>query len=70
MSSYEKWALRPLGLGSTNSRAPCTVALWKPGVITGPPAPRAFGVPGAACSSTFHSARYIVTPTNATIAGR
>jgi hypothetical protein len=70
MSSYEKWALRPLGLGSTKSRAPCTVAFWKPGVIAGPPGARGFFGPGAAGSRTRQSARYIVTPTNATICGR
>jgi hypothetical protein len=70
MSSYEKCALRPLGLGSTNSRAPWTVAVWKPGLITGPPPPVGFGGPGAVRSRTRHSARYIVTPTNATISGR
>jgi hypothetical protein len=40
-------------------RAPCTDAFWNPGLITG----------ASACPSTFHSARYIVTPTKATIAG-
>jgi hypothetical protein len=38
------------------------VAFWNPGLITAPP--------GGVCSSTRHSARYMVTPTNATIAGR
>jgi len=60
MSSHEKCALRPLGFGSTNNRAPCTVAFWNPGLITG----------GSAWPITFHSARYIVTPTNATMSGR
>ena len=60
MSSYEKWALRPLGFGSTNNRAPWTVAFWNPGLITA----------GSVWPSVFHNARYIVTPTNATISGR
>jgi hypothetical protein len=60
MSSYEKCALRPLGLGSTNSLAPCTVAFWNPGLMTG----------ASTWPRTRQSARYIVTPTNATISGR
>ena len=39
--------MRPLGLGSTNSRAPWTVAFWNPGLITGPPPP---GLRRAKCS--------------------
>jgi hypothetical protein len=70
MSSYEKCALRPLGFGSTNSRAPCTVAGWNPGLITGAPSPLGFGGPSGTCPITFQRARYIVTPTKATIAGR
>jgi hypothetical protein len=62
--------LRPLGLGSTNSLAPCTVALWNPGLMTGPPALRGVGGPSADDSRMRQSARYIVTPTNATISGR
>jgi hypothetical protein len=60
MSAYEKCALRPLGFGSTNRRAPWTVAFWKPGVTAG----------GWRWPITRHSARYMVTPTNATISGR
>ena len=52
--------MRPLGLGSTNSRAPCTVARWNPGLMTG----------ASVWPMTRHNARYIVTPTNATTAGR
>jgi hypothetical protein len=52
--------LRPLGFGSTKSRAPCTVARWNPGLITG----------ASVWPSTRHNARYIVTPTKATISGR
>ena len=52
--------MRPLGLGSTNSRAPWTVAFWNPGLITG----------ASTWPSTRHNARYMVTPTNATISGR
>ena len=70
MASYEKWAFRPLGLGSTNSLAPCTVAVWNPGLIAGLPALRGFVGPAADCSRMRQSARYIVTPTNATISGR
>ena len=60
MSSYEKCALRPLGFGSTNSRALWTDAFWNPGLMTG----------ASVWPRTRHSARYIVTPTNATISGR
>jgi hypothetical protein len=41
-------------------RAPWTVACWKPGAIA----------ISLACPSVFASARYIVTPTKATISGR
>jgi hypothetical protein len=52
--------LRPLGFGSTNNRAPWTVASWNPGLITG----------ASTWPRTRHSARYIVTPTKATTSGR
>jgi hypothetical protein len=55
-----KFAFLPLGFGSTNIRAPCTAACWNPGLMAG-----AWVWP-----RILHNARYIVTPTNATIAGR
>jgi hypothetical protein len=43
ISPYEKFAFRPLGFGSTNIRASCTVACWKPGSMTVAPfAPSTF----------------------------
>src|SRR5205807_126774 len=56
IARYEKFAFRPLGLGSTNTRAPSNDSRWRPHVTR-------------VDARAPNTARYNVTPTNATIAG-